>query len=340
MAKSAGRSQSAKPAASSGPSRGRDIVQVIVMGLVFTLIFTAVAIGASYAIGVKPASNTSGQQVNNPGSTQVAVIATDIPTAVPTATEIPCEAPAWWGEHRTAVAQLVNNITNLAINTPPGNINATAEQLKTWNESFAAALHPPCIASAQQALTAFVPKGEAYINAYLSVTTPQQRALALIDALNALLPAADALTSLQLADVNVPDDQWIGKVQNFFTGECLAAKWYAEIMVGRDYYERFAIIRREANLQSPSIDTLTQMRDLSSAFRTDSTTFPECVQAAAAHFQTALDGFFNGLNQILNNNLTDANNQLANSTAELNIFVSDVEALIPSSDTYPAIQPA
>ncbi len=342
MAKSAGRPQSAKsakPAASSGPSRGRDILHVILIGLVSTALFTAIAIGASYAINPDLAANVPSQ--TNPNSTRIAVIATDVPTAIPTATEIPCEAPAWWSENRAAIAQVVNNITSIAVNTPPGNINTAAEQLKSWNESFAAAVHPPCVDPARQALSAVVPSAEAYVNAYLtSVTTPQQRGLVLLELLNALLPAADALTRLQLADASAADDQWIGKVQNFFTAECPAAKWYAEVIVGKDYYERFSTIQRDANLQSPSRDTLTQLRDLSSAFRVDSETFPECVQAAAAHFQSAMDSFFNGLNEVLNGNPSAASTQIATANGELSTFVNDTRQLIPAEDTYPAVQPA
>lgn len=337
MAKSAGRPQSAKPAASSGPSRGRDILHVILIGVVAAALFTAIAIGGSYAIGVKPAATPIGGQSNS-GGTQAAVVPTNAPTAIPTATEIPCEAPAWWGTHREAIAEVVDNITSIAVNTPPGNINAMSEGLKTWSDAFAAEQHPPCVAAATQALTQFSTSAQGYVNAYLtSVTTAQQRGLALLDVLNALQPAANALTDLQLA---LPEDAWVGKVQNFFTAECPAAKWYAEIIVGKDYYERYATVKRDANLQNPSRETLEQLRDLGSAFRTDSASFPECVQAAAAHFQTSVDSFFNGLNEVLNGNAAAASSQIDNANAELNTFVTDIRALIPAEDTYPAVQPA
>lgn len=350
MAKSAARSSkkaAVKDPAPPGRFGGSDFLHVLLIGIIAGAIFTGIAVGASYAIGVKPVVNvpttpgaggTPSTTDNGDGGQQVVIAPTEIP-ATPTPTEIPCEKETWWSTNREATNQAVAAITDLSINTSPGQITAAADQFSAWSTALESVETPPCLAAVKDALVAFAPKGEAYIEALRSVTTSAQRGQALLDALTALQPAGTALTDLG-GVVDPAQDAWVEAVNQFFTGDCLAGKWYVEIMVAKDYL-RFLTTQRNSQVQSASLsdnqNTLRDIRDLNGAFEVDRANFPECVSTAAEHFKAAMSAFVNGVNSLLNQDAASASTQLSSAGAEVATYSSELDRLLPAGETFPSV---
>ncbi len=160
------------PLAPSGTG-ARDIIQVILLGLVFTALFTGIGYVIASGIGI-PKSAANPVVVNTPsvnpiGATRVAVQ----PTVPPTATEVPCEAQAWWDANRAPFESAVNIVLTANIQTPGSTINNAKNAFTAWRTTFEGEETAPCVAAAKQAILNAAPQIQAVFEL---VSEPDHRA--------------------------------------------------------------------------------------------------------------------------------------------------------------------
>lgn len=305
----------------------RDLFHILLMAVFFTALFGGGAWLIASQIGIKAVPGAS--------AFLVAAGGTPVPSATPrpTDTPIPCDAQIWWDNHRAGFRSALGAAVGLNIELPPANIQATAENFKTWRQAFEAETVAPCLEPLKQATLAALPQAEAYINAFLNVTTPQERALLLLPFMDSLLPVADAITSPDLGITLAAEDAWITQVQDFASAECPADRWIVETFFARNYMRFFTLADQLEIRSAPLADiqfTLREMRNLRSAFETDSAAFPDCVKPAGEHFVKGMDAFINAINETLNNNPAAADTYLAAMRSEFTAFDAELKKISPT----------
>jgi hypothetical protein len=333
MAKAPEKKPTAKRAAKASKARssggvGRDILHVILIALISTALFTAIALAASVAIGVP-----GGIQLNAVAAVPTAnVTAAPTATPLPTSTPIPCEAQAWWDANRDATAQVINDMSTLSINLPPGELRAKADTFAAWRTGLEGAPVPDgaCNTPTYRALLDFSSSAQAVFDSFLTTSTHQQRGQVFLTAMDSLLRAADEWQMLELTPVS-PQDDWVTAAVNFSRGECLAQRWYYDILVGRDFLRYYRLL--DGITPQTIADTgLTQTalrdtRDLRNAFATDSAGFPECVQPASARYLASMDALMGGLNDALNGDVSGAAEKLTAASSEAQQFFQELATL-------------
>ncbi|NWG17704.1 MAG: hypothetical protein HXY41_13845 [Chloroflexi bacterium] len=322
--------EASQPRRTRASSPVRDLLHILLMAVIFTALFGGGAFFIANQLGIKAATGASALLVADGG--------TPIPTATPRPTEtpVPCDAQLWWDEHRAGFRSAIGDSVDLSIELPPTNIQSTAENFKLWRQTFEAETVAPCLEPLKQATVAALPQVEAYINAFLNVTTAQERALLLLPLIDGLLPLADAITNPELGITLSPDDAWVTRIQDFSRAECPVNRWIIETFYARNYARFFDLTDQLQIQNAPLADvqfTLREMRNLRSAFETDSAAFPDCVKPASEHFLKGMDAFINTVNATLNNDPAAADAYLAAAQTEFNAFSAEMNALSPTVST-------
>ncbi len=303
-------------------SVGRDILHVLLIGIIGAALFGGIGYAIALSQGVKLGTAVA---LNNPppGSTP-----RPQPTAAPTATDIPCEAQAWWDASGAAMNQAILDAVNLTIEQRPAAIQAAQANFQTWQAAIAGEQFAPCLAPVQTAVTSAAPSVEAFYAAHLTTTSEQERAQKFLTMMSDLLPLADAVAALNL-DLGA-DAAWVQGVQDFTRGECPAERWFVETMVVRDY-QRFFTLLGDVDFQNKPVTeiqaTLREMRNLQSAFETDSGAFPECVKPASESYLGGMKEFINTINTLLNGNRAASDAHLQAARTAINSFFSQLAAL-------------
>jgi hypothetical protein len=318
------------PEVGGGGGGARDVLHVILMALVFTALFAGVGYVIAEGQGIPRSAVTP--VVNVPQATQVPGtngenVAVE-PTAIPTATEIPCEAAAWWEQNRAALNNAITTVLTATVQTPGGQINDAKNAFTAWKAAFESDPGAPCVARARQSILNAAPRVEAVFDSYLSATTDQQRALIFIQAMDALLPSADAVTELNVA---TPEDSWISTVQDFTNSECPARRWYVEIIQGKAYPRFFELFKSLDFTQVGTANSmLREMQTLRASFQSDSATFPACVKAASDQLLTAMQGFIDYGSSRLNSDMGRADAALQTGNNALTSFYTELGRVEPT----------
>lgn len=310
-----------------GPSRGKDIVQVLLIGVVCAVIFTGIGIVLAMSQGF-----SLGQGSQNQAATEIALNGTPVPTIAPTATptEIPCEAQVWWDGISTATATVVDGVQALSVELPPQQITGGRDGLNAWKTSLEAQTAlSPCVQNAHQALLTAATESQTLYGLYLSPTTLLQRVQQVLLVMDGYLAVTDELDKLGLT-IN---EDWYGKVQAFTRAECPARRWYIEQFIVRDYQRYFTVLD-SINIQSMTAadlqTSLVDLRTLSTSFKTDSPSFPACVQSASTHYAASIDALIRALNEALNGNLAGVDGHLVTVSGEKTAFQTSLTELDPS----------
>jgi hypothetical protein len=310
-----------------GSSRGKDIVQIVLIGVVCAAIFTGIGIALAMSRGL-----SFGQGGAIQAATEIALNGTPIPTIAPTATptEIPCEAQVWWDGISAATAAVVDNILALSVELPPQQVTSGRDALNAWKTSLESQTAlSPCVQEAHQALLVAAAEAQTLYGLYLSPTTLQQRVQQVLRVMDIYLPATDALNQLGLT---VTED-WFTRVQTFTRAECPAKRWYIEQFIVRDYNRYFTLLD-SINIQSMAAadlqTALVDLRTLSTSFKTDTPSFPACVQSPSARYSASIDALIRALNEALNGNLTAVDSHLVTVSSEKTAFQTELTALDPS----------
>lgn len=312
--------------ATGGGVTWRDVLHVLLAGIVLAALFTAVGVGIAYVMNPEALQLPAAPLVAaNPTVESIAA------TPIPTPTDIPCEAQAWWDAERAGYAQMATDALDLSITQRPPNIQAARDRFQAWRAAVEGAALAGCLAPVQAAVAAAAPRIEDYYAAYLTTTEAPVRAQRRLAVLESLLPLADALSKLGLT-LTPEDTRWIERVQTFARADCPAERWYIEILVTRNYL-RYADRLQTTNLQTlqpaDAQALLTDLRDLRSAWNTDRAAFPTCVQAAGDAFLRSLDAFINGVNAVLDRNQVAALNNLQAARTAYGEFAAEVGRLAP-----------
>src|SRR5690242_13774849 len=122
-------------------SIGKDIMQVIGIGLLITLLLTIVSIVVSQVI-------TSGR----PGAVNIAAIIPTSPPPTATPTEIPCTAQEWWTAHAAGAGEILDAARKTTLATKVPDIQKAELALKQWQITFEADAAPPCADAAKTAV--------------------------------------------------------------------------------------------------------------------------------------------------------------------------------------------
>lgn len=331
---SASRNQPPKALKANTPSRvsAKDVLHVIVIGLIFTALFTAVGVIISMGMGLPVASIALNPGSTSGAPTQVAVNGTPLPTDIPptaTPTEIPCEAQAWWDGINSDTAAVVDNVQALSLETKPADIQANRASLNTLKSSVEAATVPPCVEPAKNALVTAATDSDSLYGMYLTTSARDQRGRQLLKTMDSYLAATDELEKL---GIQVSED-WFQKVRDFTRGDCPAKRWYIDQFIIRDYL-RFFTVMGSVDIQSSSIadkqNALIEVNTLKSSMQTDSAGYPECTKTATDHFIKAMDEAVKGLNEGLNNNPSAMSAHLQAYISESGAFSSEMTRLEPS----------
>lgn len=317
--------------AGSGGSGVKDFLQVIVMGLIFTALFggigyvvaSSMGIPSAPAADVTPGSSvpiqTSGDATQSPESVVIE------PTATATPTEIPCEAQAWWDTHNPTAAQVIGGALNLTIETSGQQIQANKQAFDTWLTGVQGETVAPCLSSVQGAIVTAAPAVSALYSQFLTTSTEQTRAQALVSAMNALLPVTDEIGKLT---VTGGDTSWITSVQDFSRAECPAKRWYNEIILAKDYKRFFVLLDSlDFNQAGAATNSLREMQGLAGSFQADSAAFPECIKPASSALQAAMNAFVSGSNARLQGDAANADAQLQAASTGLANFSTELAKL-------------
>lgn len=307
----------------SGGGLVRDILHVLLIGLIGALLFGgigfAIAMSQGLKIGTAVALNTSPSDNGTPRPQ---------PTVAPTATDIPCEAQAWWDTNGAAINKALLDAINLDIELRPADIQAAQANFQTWQAAFAAEPVAPCLAPVQSAVASATASVEAFYAAHLTTTTDQERAQKFLTMMSDLLPLADAVTALNLNPGT--DIAWAQGVQDFTRADCPASRWFVETMIVRNY-QRFFTLLGDVDFQNKSVAeiqaVLLDMRGLQSAFETDGVAFPACVKPASDHFLSGMKEFINTINTLLNGDNAASEAHLQAARTAINGFFSELSAL-------------
>jgi len=313
--------------ANSG-SGARDVLHVLLLGLIFTALFggigyvVASSMGIPVAVSPTPASVSQSQTAGEtPGSQSVAIQPTDTPPP----TEILCEAQAWWDANSAATAEVVNNVLNLSIQMPGQQIQANKQAFETWRGGLEGETVAPCLSAVKQAIVSAAPQVEALYSTYLTASTDQMRAQAVVRTMDSLLPVTDELDKL---NVSGADDSWITAVQDFTRAECPAKRWYNEIILGRDYKRFFTLFDAIDYSQiGAATNSLREMQSLRGSFLADSAAYSECLKTASDALLASMDAFIAYGNAQIGNDPSTAGAQLQTATTQLANFYSELGTL-------------
>lgn len=305
----------------------RDALHVILLGLVFTALLGGIGYAIASSIGVPQAASTTPAPAaftqpgsETPGSQSVAVE----PTVPPPPTEIPCEASVWWDANRATTGAVITAALDLKIETSGQQIQAGKQAFDAWRGGIEAEAVAPCLSAAKQAFVNAAPQIEALYSQFLTTSTEQTRAGALVRAMDALLPATDELTALNLGD----NDAWITAVQDFSRAECPAKRWYNEIILGKDYKRFFTLFDAlDYGQIGAANNSLREMQSLRGSFQADSTAFPACLKTVSDALLAAMDGFIGFGDARLRNDAANADAQLNAANNGLATFYSELGQL-------------
>jgi hypothetical protein len=303
---------------------GKDVLHVIIIGLVCTVLFSGIGILISTSKGVSIGTGGSEAPLIVENGTVVPTLA-----PVPTDTEIPCEAQAWWDGMSATTASVFNNVLSLTVEVPPAQIKAGHDTFNTWKASLDSATGlPDCVANAQQALSTAAAETEALYGLYLSASNQIQRAQEVLRVMDTYLVVTNALDELK---VTVNED-WFSRVRDFSRADCPARRWYIQQFIIRDYQRYFTMLdninitRMSAGeLQSSLID----LRTLTGSITTDTPSFPDCVKTAIGHYTASIDAATHALNDALNGNLKSVSDLLITAVNERNAFQNELLKLDP-----------
>lgn len=300
-------------------SIGKDIIQVIGLGLGLTILLTIVSVVASLAIGIPGADGGK-------GTVNLAAIIPTSPPPTATPTEIPCTAPDWWNAHSAAAGEVLNNARGTTIQTKVPDVQKAQLALKQWQITFEADAAPPCADAAKAAALSAGKAANDLYSVYANPTTPEQRAQQTIVLADKLVLLYDELDKLKL---NV-SDAWLVAARDYTRSECPAARWYTENIIGKGY-DTFikANPKLDITKMTPAqmTDLLKQYRTLQSSLNTDKATFPACVVPAAEYLITYFKAGNDALNSSLNNDLASVQGSLTLMPTALNSFYSTVKTL-------------
>jgi hypothetical protein len=304
---------------------------VIVMGLIFTAIFGGIGyvVASSMGIPSAPAADATPGGVSpiqtSSDATQAPESVVIEPTATSTPTEIPCEAQAWWDANNATAAQTIGSAINMTIETSGQQIQTNKKALDTWLGSVQSEAVAPCLSSVQQSIVTAGPQVSALYDQFLTTSTEQTRAQALVRAMDALLPVTDEIDKLS---VTGGDTSWITSVQDFSRAECPAKRWYNEIILGKDYKRFFVLLDAlDFNQIGAATNSLREMQGLAGSFQADSAAFPECIKPASDALLGAMNAFVSGSNARLQGDAANADAQLQAASTGLANFSTELSKL-------------
>jgi primosomal protein N'' len=299
-------------------SIGKDIMQVIGIGLLLTLLLTIVSIGISLAI-------------NNgkPGAVDIALIIPTSPPPTATPTEIPCTAQEWWTAHSAAAGDIFSNARKTTLATKVPDIQKADLALKQWQITFEADATPPCANAAKTAVVNAANTAHDLYGFYTKTTTEQQRAQQTIQLADKLLAVYDELDKLK---INVTDT-WLVEAKDYSRADCPIERWYTEQFIGKGYN---SFIRTNPKLDITKMtpaqmtDLLKQYRTLQSSLNTDKGAFPQCVLQATDYLMNYFKAGGDALNSSLNNDLVSVQGYLTAMPTALNGFYATIKKLDPN----------
>jgi hypothetical protein len=312
-------------------SIGKDITQVVGIGLVLTVILTVIGIAVSTAIGIPGSGEASG----TPGSVNIAAIIPTSPPPTATPTEIPCTVQEWWDANSAAMGEVFANARATTLSTKVPEVQKAQAALKVWQTNFEVSdVAPPCAKPAKDAVLVAAKTADDLYKFYTTTTTEPQRALQSVQLADKLLVVYDQLDNLK---VNVKDT-WLIEARDYTRADCPAARWYDENFVGKGYKEFIKTnpkldITRLTPVQMTNL--LTQFNTLRSSLNTDKSTFPECVNKSEAvnyliaYFKAGGDA----LNAALNGQLGEVQGSLTLMPTALNSFYASIKTLDPKLGT-------
>lgn len=300
-------------------SIGKDIIQVIGIGLGLTILLTIISIVASLAIGI-PGSN------GTPGTINLAAMIPTSPPPTATPTEIPCTAQEWWSAHSAAAGEIFSNARATTLETKVPDVQKAQLALQQWQISFEADAAPPC---AEAAKTTVVAAGKAaydFYSVYSNPTTSEQRAQQTILLADKLVLVYDELDKLKINT----SDAWLVSAKDYTRAECPASRWYTEQFIAKGYD---AFIKANPKLDVTKMtpaqmtDLVKQYRTLQSSLNTDKEKFPACVLPATDYLITYFKAGSDALNSSLNNDLASVQGSLTLMPTALNSFYSTIKTL-------------
>lgn len=326
----------------SGGSIGRDLLHVVVIGLIGTLLFSAIGFGIASAIGIR---GTGSAVVNQPDG-QVALnptlppgaetnAATATPQPSPTPTEIPCLGQDWWAANGAPLQQTVDALLGLSLLTPPPDLQAARARFDAWRRIVEATpANSPCVTPADDALRAALPEISSAFNGYLTTSTGVERARSLLNAMDGLLAMVDALPEMGLGGVEAALSN---QVANFTRSDCPARRWMTERLLAQDYERFFDVFQSiDWGAAGAAQQSLLEMRNFSSAFQADNGAqgetdpTPECLRQSRDQFQTALNGFLSYANNRLGGDIARADAEVQAAQTALANFYAGISALDPA----------
>ncbi|MBI1279572.1 MAG: hypothetical protein GC179_15705 [Anaerolineaceae bacterium] len=307
-------------------SIGKDIIQIIGIGLVLTVILTIISIGASLAIGIPGSTDANG----TPAAVNLAAMIPTSPPPTATPTEIPCTIQEWWDKNSAPMGEVFTNARNTTITTRVPDVQKAQAALKVWQTNFEVSdVAPPCAKPAKDAALVAAKTADDLYNFYTTPTTDAQRAQQSIQLADKLLLLYDALENLKVTAT----DAWLVEVRDYTRSDCPAARWYTENFIGKGYSD---FIKTNPKLDITKLtpaqmtDLLKQFRTLQSSLNTDKAAFPECVNQAADYLITYFKAGADALNSALNNDLASVQGSLTLMPTALNSFYATVKTLDPT----------
>ena len=322
--------KAAKPASSGKGVRPADILHVLLTGIVLAAVIIGIVVGV--VIGTGKLALAAPGPVDN--SQTVALEPSFTPP--PTATDIPCEAQAWWDANGVPFNAAMDTLLAVTLDTPPQQIVDQSGQIAPLRAPLTAPA-APCLAALQSAMSAALDKADALYQTYLTPTAEKDRAVIQLALVDALLPVADAAAALPITTGSA----WAQPLIAGYRGDCPAERWFLDVMIVRDY-QSFTALGANLNDQSSLTDVqnmLIEMRRLRSSWATDSTAFPACTKAASDRWLAMMDALISGLNAQLNGDAATADGFIQQSQLELRNFVAEARALgITAVGTGLAIQ--
>ena len=317
------------PARSGGGAK--DALQVILMGLIFTALFGGIGYVVASSMGIpKSAASvdltpSNATPIQNGDVTQTPQSVAIEPTVPPPPTDIACAAQAWWDANNATAAKLIGGALDLTIQTSGQQIQANKQAFATWVSGVQSEAVAACLSAVQQAIVTAGPQVTALYDQYLTTSSDQTRAQALVRAMDALLPATDEIGKLNISG---GDDGWIKSVQDFSRAECTAKRWYNEVILGKDYIRFFTLLDAlDFNQAGAATNSLREMQGLVGSFQADSATFPACVKAASDALLGAMNAFVAGSNARLQNDVANADAQIKAANTGLANFYSELSKL-------------
>jgi hypothetical protein len=305
-------------------SIGKDIIQVVGIGLLLTVLLTIVSVVVSLAIGI-PGSGANG----TPGTVNLAAMIPTSPPPTATPTEIPCTAQDWWTAHSAALGDLFSTARKTTLATKVPDIQKAELALKQWQITFDADATPPCINAVKTAITNAAKAVDNLYSFYMKPTTEEQRAQQAIQLEDKLLVVYDELDKLKIGTT----DAWLVAVKDYSRADCPAARWYTEQIVGKGYN---SFIKSNPKLDISKLtpaqqtDLLKQFRTLQSSLNTDRDKFPKCVAQVTDYLTAYFKAGGDALNSALNGDLPSVQGYLTAMPTALNSFYAGVKVLDPN----------